>query len=77
MVLLRKSLLIQIRLLRRHSASVKKQPNKAPLPTTPQEHREIVSAATDAPFDPIENAMRRHPGLTRAKAEEIAEAFGF
>lgn len=28
-------------------------------------------------FDPIEEAMRRHPGLTREEAEEIARAFGF
>ena len=28
-------------------------------------------------FDPIENAMKRHPGLTREKAEEMARAFGF
>jgi hypothetical protein len=26
---------------------------------------------------PIEQAMRAHPGLTRAEAEEMAEAFGF
>lgn len=26
---------------------------------------------------PIEQAMRAHPGLTREKAEEMAEAFGF
>lgn len=28
-------------------------------------------------YDPIANAMRRHPGLTRGKAEAMAEAFGF
>jgi hypothetical protein len=28
-------------------------------------------------FDPIESAMRRHPGLTREAAEAMAEAFGF
>ena len=27
-------------------------------------------------FDPIENAMKNHPGLTREKAEEMARAFG-
>ena len=26
---------------------------------------------------PIEQAMRAHPGLTRAEAEEMAAAFGF
>lgn len=28
-------------------------------------------------FDPLENAMKRHPGLTREAAEEMARAFGF
>lgn len=28
-------------------------------------------------FDPIANAMERHPGLTREEAEEMARAFGF
>lgn len=28
-------------------------------------------------YDPIAEAMAQHPGLTREKAEEMAEAFGF
>jgi hypothetical protein len=28
-------------------------------------------------YDPIENALRRFPGLTREEAEKMAEAFGF
>ena len=28
-------------------------------------------------FDPLENAMKRHPRLTREAAEEMARAFGF
>ena len=28
-------------------------------------------------FDPIENAMRHHPRLTRETAEKMAEKFGF
>ena len=28
-------------------------------------------------YDPIANAMKRFPGLTRKKAEEMATAFGF
>ena len=28
-------------------------------------------------YDPIANAMARFPGLTREKAEEMAQAFGF
>jgi hypothetical protein len=27
--------------------------------------------------DPLEEAMREHPGLTREEAEEMAESFGF
>lgn len=29
------------------------------------------------PFDPVETAMVRHPGLTRAEAEETIELAGF
>ena len=35
------------------------------------------SEASSGSYDPIENAMRRHPGLTREKAEAIAELYGF
>lgn len=40
------------------------------------------SASSSAPeqssvLDPIEMAMREHPGLTREKAEQMAKAFGF
>jgi hypothetical protein len=28
-------------------------------------------------YDPIEDAMNRNPGLTREKALEMAQAFGF
>ena len=28
-------------------------------------------------YDPIEAAMARHPGLTRERAERMAESFGF
>jgi hypothetical protein len=28
-------------------------------------------------FDPVENAMRRHPRLTRETAEKMVEEFGF
>lgn len=30
-----------------------------------------------AAFDPIEETMRRNPGLTREEATEMARAFGF
>ncbi len=35
------------------------------------------SEASSGSYDPIENAMRRHPGLTREKAEAMAELYGF
>jgi hypothetical protein len=28
-------------------------------------------------YDPIANAMRRHPKLTKEEAERMAQAFGF
>lgn len=40
--------------------------------TSPQD-----SATREQPYDPIQSAMDRHPGLTREKAEEMAEALGF
>lgn len=33
--------------------------------------------AASSGLGPIERAMRDHPGLTREKAEEMAEAFAF
>jgi hypothetical protein len=36
-----------------------------------------LKAATTAGYDSIASAMGDHPGLTREKAEETAEAFGF
>ena len=49
-----------------------------PKPAHPEEGR-LGSASSGLPkdFDPIESAMKRHPGLTREKAEEMAESFGF
>jgi hypothetical protein len=35
------------------------------------------SARRVTPADPLEEAMREHPGLTREEAERMAEAFGF
>ena len=49
-----------------------------PDPAPPQEQREGTAfPKLPKDYDPIENAMRQHPGLTRAEAEEMAEAFGF
>jgi hypothetical protein len=56
------------------SAELKTQPE----PEASKEHHP-GSAMPKLPmdYDPIANAMARHPGLTRAEAEEMAEAFGF
>ena len=35
------------------------------------------SETSSKEYDPIGNAMRRNPGLTREQAEKIAEAFGY
>jgi hypothetical protein len=35
------------------------------------------SGRTARLVDPLEQAMREHPGLTREEAERMAEAFGF
>ncbi len=36
-----------------------------------------LAESYDRESDPIANAMKRNPGLTRAEAEEMARAFGF
>jgi hypothetical protein len=38
---------------------------------------EEFAKALNQSYDPIANAMKRFPGLTREKAEEMAAAFGF
>jgi hypothetical protein len=35
------------------------------------------STPSEKTYDPIEDAMKCNPGLTREKALEMAEAFGF
>ena len=37
----------------------------------------LLQEAQNKSYDPIENAMKRHPTLTLEKAEEMATAFGF
>jgi hypothetical protein len=37
----------------------------------------LLEEAENCSYDPIANAMKRFPGLTREKAEEMAAAFGF
>ena len=39
--------------------------------------KKVFETSLNAPYDPIGNAMRRHPDLTQETAEAIAKAFGF
>ena len=43
----------------------------------PVSRKRLKKLLEEVSYDPIANAMARHPGLTREKAEEIAKAFGF
>jgi hypothetical protein len=46
-----------------------------PLKLASQE--EFKKVLEQCSYDPIQNAMQRHPGLTKEKAEEMARALGF
>ena len=37
----------------------------------------MIAENLEQTFDPIANAIKRHPSLTPEKAEEMARAFGF
>jgi hypothetical protein len=56
---------------------------KTPLKLAPKEeflellHIDRNQSSNTESYDPIENAMKRHPMLTEEKAEEMAKAFGF
>ena len=39
--------------------------------------KNILADAELESYDPISNALKRHPGLTREMAEAMAKAFGF
>ncbi len=39
--------------------------------------KKVFEALLNVSYDPIANAMRRHPGLTQETAEAIAKAFRF
>ena len=43
----------------------------------PVSRKRLKKLLEEVSYDPIANAMARHPGLTREKAEEMAKAFGF
>lgn len=43
----------------------------------PQPSESTSSEASSETYDPIEAAMKQHPGLTRERAEKLAEQFGF
>jgi hypothetical protein len=48
-----------------------------PLQPGSKQRLEKLLKSKETAFDPIENAMRAHPGLTRERAEEMARAAGF
>jgi hypothetical protein len=56
---------------------------KTPLKLAPKEeflellHIDRNQSSNTESYDPIENAMKRHPMLTEEIAEEMAKAFGF
>ena len=39
--------------------------------------KKLKKLLEEVSYDPIANAMERHPGLTEEKAEAMAKAFGF
>ena len=39
--------------------------------------KRVFEASLNDSYDPIRNAMRRHPDLTQETAEAMAKAFGF
>jgi len=42
-----------------------------------EELAKMIEENSEQAFDPIANAMKRHPGLTPEMAEKMARAFGF
>jgi hypothetical protein len=42
-----------------------------------EELAKMIEENSEQTFDPIANAMKRHPDLTRETAEAMARAFGF
>jgi hypothetical protein len=42
-----------------------------------EELKKMIEENSEQTFDPIANAMKRHPGLTPEIAEKMARAFGF
>ena len=57
--------------------------SKRPLKIAPRAELEALLAKNEKnsssaeSFDPIASAMKRHPGLTREEAEQMASDFGF
>ena len=42
-----------------------------------EELKKMIEENSEQAFDPIANAMKRHPNLTPETAEAMARAFGF
>lgn len=56
---------------------VKVKPNSRKVLAGMLTQKKNKSSTQSQPLDAIEWAMQRHSGLTREKAEEMAEYFGF
>ena len=51
--------------------------NAEPKLTPKEELAKMIAQNSEQTFDPIANAIKRHPDLTPEFAERIAAAFGF
>jgi hypothetical protein len=58
-------------------SELKKLLNKPKEPESKKLKSKKSESSGSQSYDPIANAMERFPGLTREKAEEMAQAFGF
>ena len=53
------------------------QHDEAMISAKPVSRKKLIKFLAEATYNPIANAMERHPGLTEEKAEAMAKAFGF
>ena len=58
-------------------SELKKLLNQANEPKSQKPKSKKSESSSSQSYDPIANAMARFPGLTREKAEEMAQEFGF
>jgi len=51
--------------------------NTEPKLVPKEDFAKMIEESSEQTFDPIANAMKRHPDLTPEMAEKMARAFGF